>query len=182
MQALTCIDSTDIFSGPLSKLCAPNELFCMVCENTNEINSFKKFNFFLKIQIDESESRLEPLYTQMCAETCVPSDKKQDTFEVRCCQKNDCNQVIIRGMVKSCYVGGYSSLLQPDGLGVEIPVTKKKCISPKNQFCISTEAMVEARDDFMIVSKGCSGKNEISRFLCLKFHSNAVNPCSLSPL
>jgi hypothetical protein len=60
-------------------------------------------------------------------------------------------------MVKSCYVGGYSSLLQPDGLGIEIPVTKKKCISPKNQFCISTEDMVEARDDFMIVSKGCSG-------------------------
>ena len=80
------------------------------------------------------------MYTQKCASSCVPS--AVNTVTVKCCQKNDCNKVLIKGKVDSCYVGGYSSLLQPDGLGIEIPVSKKLCVSPKNQYCIVNYSVI----------------------------------------
>ena len=66
-------------------------------------------------------------YEQSCALSCKSTD-------FQCCQTDNCNNVTVKPVVSSCYVGG--TVKFESGIVYNIPMNKTPCVSPKNQFCM----------------------------------------------
>lgn len=75
-------------------------------------------------------------YYQDCAENCEPSSSS--SYNITCCRKNNCNNVMIAPKVTSCYVGGtFKDVVTGETRSQQI--IKALCVSPKNQVCASSK-------------------------------------------
>jgi len=68
-------------------------------------------------------------YHQECIASC------QNSSSEKCCQFDNCNEVILPSVVSTCLVGG--NLKLSDVVTINKPVSIQSCRSPRNQYCMS---------------------------------------------